>query len=214
MKIEREFMGNKSDHFYFENLVAAAECSQHAADYLVECLEHYEAKQLKEALNRMHEFEHAGDQYRYEMLTALAKAFVTPVEREDLLLISSNIDEVTDRVEEVLQRFYVDEIQVVMPDAMEFARKLADCCETMRRLVAEFINFKKPAKLQKLVEEVKQKEEDCDKLYLKSTMKLSRQCKDVLEILYWREIYEKMEDCADACEHVSECVEMVVMKNT
>ena len=39
-------------------------------------------------------------------------------------------------------------------------------------------------------------------------------CSDVLEILFWREIYECMESCADACEHVGDCVETVVMKNT
>ena len=207
-------MTNKSDRFYFDNLVQAAECAEKAAEYLVECLEQYDGKQIKEKLVRMHEFEHEGDQHRHDMLTALAKAFVTPVEREDLLLISSNIDEVTDRIEEVLQRFYVDEIHLVLPDALEFAKKLVECCHTMGQLMKELVNFKKPAKLQQLVMEVKCKEEECDKLYLKSTMKLSRQCKDMLEILYWREIYERMEDCTDACEHVSECVEMVVMKNT
>lgn len=207
-------MANKSDRFYFENLVRAAECSCQAADYLVKCLENYDPKQIKNKLTRMHEFENAGDQQRHEMTTALARAFVTPVEREDLALISSNLDEVTDRMEEVLQRFYVDEIQVVIPDALEFAKRLVECCDTMRQMMEEFPNFKKPARLHALAMEVNRLEEECDKLYLKSTMKLPRQCKDVLEIIYWREIYERMEECADACEHVSDCVEMVVMKNT
>lgn len=36
----------------------------------------------------------------------------------------------------------------------------------------------------------------------------------VLDVLSWREIYDKMESCADACEHVGDCVDMVVMKNS
>ena len=75
-------MTNKSDRFYFDNLVQAAECAEKAAEYLVECLEQYDGKQIKEKLVRMHEFEHEGDQHRHDMLTALAKAFVIPVDRE------------------------------------------------------------------------------------------------------------------------------------
>ena len=37
---------------------------------------------------------------------------------------------------------------------------------------------------------------------------------DLLEIIAWREIYDYMEDCADACEHVADTVATVVMKNT
>ena len=44
--------------------------------------------------------------------------------------------------------------------------------------------------------------------------KIRTHTNDVLEIISWREIYEKMEDCADACEHVGDCVDTVVMKNT
>ena len=62
----------------------------------------------------MHEFEHKGDDKHHEMSSMLAKAFVTPVDREDLAMISQSIDEVLDKLEEVLQRFYVDQIRVII----------------------------------------------------------------------------------------------------
>ena len=45
-------------------------------------------------------------------------------------------------------------------------------------------------------------------------MKLRGECEDVLDVISWREIYDYMENCADACEHVADSVETVVMKNT
>jgi len=33
-------------------------------------------------------------------------------------------------------------------------------------------------------------------------------------VISWRNIYDCIEACADACEHVSECVGSVIMKNT
>ena len=43
---------------------------------------------------------------------------------------------------------------------------------------------------------------------------IADQTKDILEIIGWREILDKMEKCADACEHVGDTIEVVVMKNT
>ena len=57
-------------------------------------------------------------------------------------------------------------------------------------------------------------EEECDKLYLSSIRALTKKSTDVLETVSWRKIYESLEACADACEHVSECVGSVIMKNT
>jgi len=37
---------------------------------------------------------------------------------------------------------------------------------------------------------------------------------DVMEKMAWHEIYDCLEACVDACEHVSECVDTVIMKNT
>lgn len=204
----------KADKFYFENFLAAADCSCRAADYLVECLEHYEPEKIGQMLQTLHAIEHEGDGKKHEMSAALAKAFVTPVDREDLALISASIDDVTDSVEEILEGLYMDQIRTIIPEATNFARKLADCCRLMKQMLAEFANFKKPAALHALVVELNHAEEECDKLYMDATMNLRKHTGDVLEIISWREIYARMEDCADACEHVGDCVDTVVMKNT
>ena len=204
----------KADRMYFENLVNAAECACKAADYLVECMTQYQTDNIKAMLNAMHELEHAGDTKKHEMEAALAKAFVTPVDREDLALISQNIDEVTDSIEEVLQAFYMYRIKAITPEAVEFAKKLAECCKLMKQMLGEFINFKKPEKLHKLVIELNHMEEECDVMYIESTMMLEERCENALEVISWREIYNRMENCADACEHIGDSVDMVVMKNS
>ena len=57
-------------------------------------------------------------------------------------------------------------------------------------------------------------EEECDQLYLSSMRALSEAGKDVLVTISWRDIYGCLEACADACEHVGDCVRTVIMKNT
>ncbi len=207
-------MANKSDKFYFENFISAAEIASKAANYLVDCLKDYRPENMNLMLINMHEFEHQGDDKRHEMSAALAKAFVTPIEREDLELISQNIDEVIDQIEEILQRFYMDRIACVPANALEFAEKLVESCELMKAMLSELDHFKKPHKLHEMIVALNHIEEECDALYLEAMYKASEYSDDALEILLIREIYDKMENCADACEHVGDCVETVVMKNT
>ena len=204
----------KSDRFYFENFTAAADCCGKAAVYLQECLQNYDYANIKEMLEKMHALEHQADGVKHEMTAALAKAFVTPIDREDMALISANIDEVADFIEEVLQRIYVNRIQTIMPEAITFAGMIVECCEMMKEMLLELPNFKKPKKLHEMIIDLSHKEEECDRLYLEATLKAADFSNDVLTVIFWREILDKLEKCADACEHVGDIVETIVMKNS
>ncbi len=204
----------KGDKFYFENFVSSTDLSKKAANYLVECLENYDANEMERMLENMHEIEHSADLKKHEMNEALAKAFVTPVDREDLDMLSHQLDDVVDLIEEVLQKFYIYDIKTIDPPAVDFAKNIVKACELLGKIMNEFENFKKSKELRPLIIELNDVEEECDKLYLTSIRALTKKSTDVLETISWRKIYESLEACADACEHVSECVGSVIMKNT
>lgn len=204
----------KGDKFYFENFMAATALSRQAAEYLVTCLENYHPEQIEQMMVEMHKIENQADSKKHEMNAALAKAFVTPIDREDLDMLSHQLDDVTDMIEEVLQKFYMNNIQVVEPAAISFAKSIVKSCDMLCELMGEFENFKRSKKIRPLIIALNDLEEDCDKLYLHSMRDLSRNCTDLRLYLAWREIYEHLESCSDACEHVSECVGTVIMKNT
>ena len=204
----------KGDKFYFENFAASAALSKKAATYLVECLENYDPNEIEMMIHKMHEIEHTADIKKHEMNDALAKAFVTPLDREDLDMMSQNLDHVTDKLEEIMQKFYIYNIQTILPSIIEFAKKLVKSCELLCELMDEFENFKRSKKIRQLIIELNDAEEECDKLYLTSMRELTKNSTDVLTTISWREIYECFEACADACEHVSDCVGTVIMKNT
>ena len=204
----------KSDKFYFENFAASTALSKEAAVYLVNCLENYDPANIQPMLKQMHEIEHRADMKKHEMNEALAKAFVTPVDREDLDMLSHQLDDVTDNIEEVLQKFFMYNIQSVPTAAVVFAKNIVKSCELLCRLMDEFENFKRSKNIHGLIVELNDVEEECDKLYLTSMRELIMGTNDAITAISWREIYDCLEACADACEHVSECVGTVIMKNT
>ena len=204
----------KGDKFYFENFVGTTALTKKAAEYLVECLENYNIENIETMLKEMHEIEHSADIKKHEMSEALAKAFVTPVDREDLDMLSHNLDQVTDSIEETLQKFYIYNIEAISPAAIEFAKNIVRATDLLLELMHEFENFKRSKKIKSLIIELNDIEEECDNLYLKSMHELTKREKDALLIISWRKIFECLEECADACEHASECVATVIMKNT
>ncbi len=204
----------KGDKFYFENFAACTELSKKAALYLVNCLENYKPENIETMLKEMHEIEHSADVKKHEMNKVLAKAFVTPVDREDLDMLSHNLDQVTDKIEEILQKFYIYNIQSVDPAAIDFAKKIVKSCNLLCELMEEFENFKRSKKIHSLIVALNDVEEECDNLYLTSIHELTKDKTDVLKVVSFVKIYDCFESCADACEHVSECVGAVIMKNT
>lgn len=209
-------MANRKNDFYWNNYISAASVACQAADYLLECLREFNADQIQDMLAKMHELENKGDSLRHEMTEALAKSFVTPIDREDMAELCQKLDHVIDSVEEVLQSIYINTVTQITAEAISFSEKICICTSKTKDILTELPNFRKSELLHKLIIEVNAAEEDCDALYLQAAYNCRRNYdgKNPLEVIAWREIYSKLEECADSCEHVADTIEAVVMKNT
>ena len=100
-------------------------------------------------------------------------------------------------------RLYVDEMMAEKDKEVE----------EMKEMLLELPNFKKPKKLHDMIIALSHKEEECDQLYLEATLKAADFSADPLTVMFWRDIYDRLEKCADACEHVGDSIETIVMKN-
>ena len=207
-------MAKKQDAYYFQTFVACMDYACQAARMLNRVMREFDPAQIESQLNEMHSFEHAADEKKHELLNVLAKAFITPIEREDIILLSQNIDEVTDKIEDVLLRLYCNNIQTIRPDALAMSEVVIACCEEGKQLLAEFADFKHSKRMHERIVHINTLEEDADQKFISGLRTLHTTCTDPLEIIVWREILLYLEQCVDACEHMADTVESVVMKNS
>ena len=121
-------MTGKRDHLYFELLQEGVRYAVEAAAQLQNDLEHFDASVLNQQIDTMHELEHQADLTKHQAMEKLIREFITPLEREDILGLTSAIDDVTDSIEDVLLRLYMFNIHELRPDALEFSRIVAQCC--------------------------------------------------------------------------------------
>ena len=159
-------MAKKPDSFYFDNYVACADLAVQAAELLTKIFENFDPAQIHDMLNKMHAIEHAADKKHHELEDALLTAFITPLEREDLDLMSCALDTVLDRIEGVVQRVYFTNIQSIHPDAIVIAHKVTDACRAMKDLMVELPNYRKSKTLRELVIQINTIESEADELYI------------------------------------------------
>ncbi|HIX15871.1 MAG TPA: DUF47 family protein [Candidatus Hungatella pullicola] len=207
-------MSKKQDEFYFNNFIECAEFSCQAAYLLKNILRDFKPENMEKTLSDIHAIEHGADDKKHQMTDKLARAFITPIEREDIVSLSHNIDELTDKIEEVFIRIYINNVRTIKREAMQMLDIVIQCCEEVCSLMKEFANFKVSKELKNHIIRINSLEEEADQLYIASMRKLHTETQDVLEVLAWREIYSYLEKCADACEHVADVVGSVVMKNS
>lgn len=204
----------KRENDYFKTFVKLVDYSCTASKLLHDILTDYSTDSLEERMEQMHNVEHSADYEKHEMMKKLVKEFITPIEREDIILLSQEIDDVTDAIEDVLIRLYMYNVKTIRNDALEFSSVILKCCDALKVCMEEFYNFNKSTIIHELIVKVNGYEEDADKLYNQAVRNLFIENPESTEIVVWKEIYERLEKCCDACEHVANVVESIIMKNT
>jgi predicted phosphate transport protein (TIGR00153 family) len=186
-----------------------------AARYLREILEHYDPDQLDVQRAKMHSIEHDGDVARHAMTKKLAKEFITPIEREDIMHMSEMIDNITDKTEDVLLRLHMFNIKTIRPEALDVADIIVKCSSAVKDALEELHNFKKSKSIQELLIEINRLEEVGDHMYTSAVHNVfSEEGIDPLMAIAWNHIFHYMEDVCDACEDVADVIEDVIMKNS
>ena len=99
-------------------------------------------------------------------------------------------------------------------DVKPFAALIIKSCDHLRSALIEFKQFKKSHDISQKIVDVNNIEEEGDRFYHKAVRRLHEEEKDALTIMKWREIYDKLENCLDACEDVADNLEGIILKNS
>lgn len=207
-------MARKKDSYYFDTFVELVNYSCQAANLLNQIMNNFKAEELPEKMKEMHDIEHSGDQARHVMIRKLAKEFITPIEREDIMALADAIDNVTDAIEDVVMRMYMYNITSIRPQAVKMTEIIVKCCNSLKTALGEFINFRKSQNLHQFIIEVNQLEEEGDRLFTEATRDLYCNCNDFREVAAWDTTFHYLEKCCDAFEDVADAIENVIMKNS
>ena len=206
-------MGKKG-YNYFKALEEMSVFSVSAAEKLNEILAQYNPTKVVQEVKEIHKIEHAADELKHELMKNLAKEFITPIEREDIIMVAQMVDDVTDSIEDIFQKMYIFNVLKLRPEALAFTGLIVDCTKMLVEVMAEFENFKKSKTIINSIVNINEIEEKGDVLYLESIRKLYVESTDAVELMVWTTIFDAFEKTCDGIEHVANAVESVIMKNS
>ena len=203
----------KKDQYYFDVLTQCAAYGCDAAHFLQEFMKSFDPKEVPTHMETIHAIEHNADGLKHEMMKQLGKEFMTPIEREDILSLSQELDNVVDCLDDVMQRLYIHNVMAIRQDMLDIAELIVRCTQALREALEELPHFRKSQTIEEHIVEINSLESEGDALYMQAMRRMNTTETNPIKILSWIHIYEGLENCLDACEHASDVIESVIMKN-
>lgn len=165
---------------------------------------------LVESIKRL---EHQADEVTHEVVTRLDKSFITPLDREDIHLLASRLDDVMDRIDGTARRTHIFRSGTPPQGIVILADVIARATEQLLNAVKVLENGKAPVVIQACIQ-VKKLEEEGDATYAEWLARLFDQEKDPVSLIKWKEIYDTLEKTLDQAEDVANILESIAIKHS
>ena len=154
--------------------------------------------------------EQEGDRITHNIVQRLNTTFVTPIDREDIHGLATQMDDVVDFIEETADFMGLYRIEAPMDQAQDLAEVLVKSCEQLYGLLQNLRGFKD---LEHYWIEIHRLENDGDRIYRDAIASLFAERVDPMVVIRWRDIFLRLERAIDATESVANVVEGIVIKN-
>jgi predicted phosphate transport protein (TIGR00153 family) len=154
--------------------------------------------------------EQEGDRITHDMIHRLNETFVTPIDREDILLLASALDDIVDFTEEVAD--YLGLYKIEAP--MEQAQRLAHILYQATRQIAEAMpRLRTFGDISHYTVEINRLENDGDRVTREAIASLFDNGIDPMVVIRWKDLFERLENAVDATERVANILEGIIIKN-
>ena len=169
-----------------------------------------QATALAENIKRI---ENEADELTHQLVHKSDEQFMTPFDKEDMHTLSHALDDVTDHIEAAASRIVIYRLTAPRPDLGPLVDVLVQNVEASREAVGILRHLKDHKSLERVFVRVHELENKGDQGYRQALGDLFGEREpDPLSVMKWKEIYDRIELTADACENVGDILESVVVK--
>ena len=197
-----------ADREFFDLFEEAGSNTVRAADLLDQLLRGWPDN--KELGRELLICEQEGDRITHDLIRKLNNTFVTPIDREDILVLASGLDDIVDFTEEAADYLNLYKIEAPMEQAQRLSHVLLQCTRQIAEAIPRLRGFRD---INHYVVEINRLENDGDRIVREAIASLFDGGIDPMVVIRWKDIFERLEAAIDACERVAHILESVVIKN-
>lgn len=201
----------KKKDIFFETLENMADTIVQAADYFAQNISNLQDVTL--FAGEMKKYESKCDEFTHTIIKELNKTFITPLERDDIMDLTTTMDDVLDGLEATASRFYMYHLHEPDEYIVQFADVLRQSAYEIQKAV-HLLSQKKLLALREHTIRLNDLENQGDELLRICIKNLFATVNDPIELIKRKEIYERLEATTDSCEHVANKLESIIMRNS
>jgi len=200
----------KEEKFYdlFEELISKIE---EGGKLFLEMVEKYEYP--LPTITKLKELEHEADIITHRTYEKMHKSFLTPLDREDIYALVNKMDSILDMIEASAARMNLYRVKKPTKVIIDQAKILNEAIRKVKFVVHAMRDMKNSKMILDACVEINTLENEGDIVLRTAMVDLFEHEKDAIELIKWKEIFERIEEALDVCEDVSNIVEGIVLKH-
>jgi len=197
------------DSTFFDLFIAAGENTLHAARLLDEMMGSWpdESGLSREVLKA----EQEGDRITHDIVQRLNTTFVTPLDREDIYGLATQMDDIVDYTEEAADLLGLYQIEAPMAQAQALTRVLVGACQ---QLAGGLEKLREMKGLERYWIEIHRLENEGDRISRDAVASLFSNGIDPMVVIRWKDMFAVLENAIDSTETAAQIIEGIVIKNS
>ncbi|HSC21528.1 MAG TPA: DUF47 family protein [Solirubrobacterales bacterium] len=197
------------DQTFFDLFIEAGQNAVRAAKLLDEMMQTWPES---EGLSREIVIaEQEGDRITHDIVRRLNTTFVTPIDREDIYALATQMDDIVDFTEEAADFLGLYKIEAPMEQATALTKVLVASCQQLAMGLEKLPSFKD---LDKYWIEIHRLENDGDRISRDAVASLFSNGIDPMVVIRWKDMFAVLEEAIDATETAAQILEGIVIKNS
>jgi len=200
------------DERFFDLFTSVATLNVEAARHLHEMLKVDGDRRvyLVEAIKRL---EHEADGITHEVISRLDRSFITPLDREDIHMLASRLDDIIDRIDGTARRINIFRAGPAPQGAVLIADVVVRSSQQILEAVRVLSGGKAPVVIAACTQ-IKRLEEEGDATYHEWLGRLFDTETNPVNLIKWKEIYDTLEKTLDQAEDVANVLESIAIKHS
>ncbi len=197
------------DQTYFDLFIEAGQNSVQASRLLDQMMNSWPED---EGISReILKAEQEGDRITHDIVQRLNPTFVTPIDREDIYNLATQMDDIVDYAEEAADFLGLYKIEAPMAQAQALTKVLVQSCEQLAQGLEHLRDFKN---LDRYWIEIHRLENEGDRISRDAVASLFSNGIDPMVVIRWKDMFAVLENAIDATETAAQILEGIVIKNS
>ena len=164
-------------------------------------------------ITKLKELEHEADVITHRTYEKMHKTFLTPLDREDIYDLVNKMDSIMDMTEAAAARMNLYKVKKPSKTIVDQSKILNEAIKRVKVIVHAMRDMRNSKMILDACVEINTLENEGDIILRSAMVDLFENEKDAIELIKWKEIYERIEEAIDVCEDVSNIIEGIVLKH-